>query len=127
LLDAPNGQTRLVKTPDSDEKTRDSAPYTSRVVIRRAGTVVFPVDILLRYEGRAPERLTWDGQGTWKELTRTDPHRLLSAEIDPDHRITLEVSRLNSARRIDPSARVATAWSARWMFWVQNLLTAVGL
>src|SRR5215212_2355750 len=122
LLDAPNGQTRLVKTPGFDEKTRDSAPYASRVVIRRAGTVVFPVDILLRYEGRAPERLTWDGQGTWKELTRTDPHRLLSAELDPAHRITLEVSRLNSARRIDPSSRVATAWSARWLFWVQNLL-----
>ena len=89
--------------------------------------MVFPVDILLRYEGRQAERLTWDGQGTWKELTRTGPHRLLSAEINPDHRIALEVSRLNSARRIEPSARVATAWSARWMFWVQNLLTAVGL
>ena len=85
------------------------------------------MEILLRYEGRGPERVTWDGQGTWKELTRRGPHRLLSAEIDPEHRITLEVSRLNSARRAVPSARVAAAWSARWMFWVQNLLAGVGL
>ena len=71
-------------------------------------TVAFPVDIVLRYEGRGPERVTWDGQGTWKELTRTGPHRLMSAHIDPEHRVALEVSRLNSARRTDPSARVAT-------------------
>jgi hypothetical protein len=108
-------------------KTRDTNLYTSRVLIRRPGTVVFPVDILLRYEGRAPERVSWDGQARWKELTRTGPHRLLSAELDPDRRIALEVSRLNSARRIEPSARVATTWSARWMFWVQNLLAGVGL
>ena len=34
---------------------------------------------------------------------------------------------LNSARRTDSSARVARTWSARWMFWVQNLLAGVGL
>jgi hypothetical protein len=127
LLDNNDGGTRPRSAPEAGQRAQGTGPYRSRVVIRRAGAVAFPLDILLRYEGRDPERVTWDGQGTWTELTRTGPHRLLSAEIDPDHRIALEVSRLNSGRRTDPSAHVATAWSARWVFWVQNLLAGVGL
>ena len=126
LVDTAGGKTRLI-APKADPAAPNRAPYDSRVVIRRLGTIAFPVEILLHYEGGGRERVTWDGQGTWKELTRRGPHQLLSAEIDPEHRITLEVSRLNSARRVVPSARVAAAWSARWMFWVQNLLAGVGL
>jgi hypothetical protein len=127
VIDTREGKTRLIGSSDASRTDAGSGPYQSRVLIRRVGTVTFPVDIVLRYEGRGQERVTWDGEGTWKELTRTEPHRLLSAHIDPEHRVTLEVSRLNSARRTDPSARVATTWSARWMFWVQNLLAGAGL
>jgi hypothetical protein len=127
LVDMPGGKTRIITSGEAGKSAAHAARYYSRVVIRRLGTIVFPLEILLRYEGRDPERVTWDGQGTWKEITRRGPHRLLSAHIDPDHRVTLETSRLNSARRVEPSARVAAAWSARWMFWVQNLLSGVGL
>jgi hypothetical protein len=127
LIEMRGGKTRLITSGKTGKTAADAAPYYSRVVIRRLGTIVFPLEILLRYEGRDPERVTWDGEGTWKEITRRGPHRLLSAHIDPDHRITLEASRLNSARRVEPSARIAAAWSARWMFWVQNLLSGVGL
>jgi hypothetical protein len=127
LIDGQDGKTRLVESSHASRAAAGAGPYRSRVLIRRVGTVTLPVDIVLRYEGRGPERVTWDGQGTWKGLTRTGPHRLLSAHIDPEHRVTLEVSRVNSARRTDPSARVAGTWSARWMFWVQNLLAGVGM
>jgi hypothetical protein len=127
MMDTPGGKTRMIILEEAGRRASDATPYFSRVVVRRLGTIVFPVDILLRYEGREPERVTWDGQATWKEITRRGPHRLVSAHIDPDRRITLEVSRLNSDRRVDPSAHVATVWSARWMFWVQNLLSGVGL
>jgi hypothetical protein len=89
--------------------------------------VVFPVDILLRYEGRSPEHVRWDGEDTWKNITRRGSHRLVSAEIDPERRLTLDVSRLNNAKRVDPSSRVAVTWATRWMFWVQNFLMAAGL
>jgi Peptidase family M1 domain len=127
LFPARDGKSRLIRSTDASRTATVSGPYESRVVIRRVGAVAFPVDIVLRYEGRGPERVSWDGRATWKQLTRTGPHRLLSAHIDPEHRVTLEVSRVNSARRTDPSAHVARAWSARWMFWVQNLLAGIGL
>ena len=92
-------------------------------MIRRLGTVAFPVDIVLRYEGRGPERVTWDGQGTWKELTRTGPHRLLSAHIDPEHRVDARGLTRSTLRGAPIRPHVwRAAWSARWMFWVQNLL-----
>jgi len=120
-------RTAMVRRIGGGQSAGEASPYRSRVIVRRLGSVQFPVDLLLRYEGRAPERVWWDGHSTWSEITRTGPHRLTAAEIDPDRRVTLEVSRLNSARRLEPSPRVAVSWTARWVFWVQNLLLAVGL
>jgi hypothetical protein len=116
---------RLVGEMDVDRL--GPARYENRVLVRRLGSVVLPVDILLRYEGRSPERIRWDGQDTWKNITRHDSHRLVSAELDPEQRLTLDVSRLNNGKRVDPSSRVAATWAARWMFWVQNLLVGAGL
>ena len=116
---------RLVAVTDADPP--GPTRYENRVVLRRLGSVVLPVDILLRYEGRSPELIRWDGQDTWKNITRRDSHRLVSAEIDPEQRLTLDVSRLNNGKRINPSSRVAATWAARWMFWVQNFLMSAGL
>jgi hypothetical protein len=34
---------------------------------------------------------------------------------------------VNNARRLEPDHRVATKWSARWLFWLQNLLRLAGI
>jgi hypothetical protein len=105
----------------------DTLARSSTVVVRRLGDVVFPQTILLRYDDGGEERVHWDGRGTWTRIRRAGPRRIVAAELDPERRIRLEVSRLNGSLRADPDLRVAMRWTTRWMFWIQNLVAGAGL
>jgi hypothetical protein len=96
--------------------------YDTTVTVARRGEVAMPVEILLRFEGGATYRTTWDGEARWKRLqTRSGP-RLLEALVDPDEKILLDLDRTNNGRRPEPDGRAASRWTARTVFWTQNLL-----
>jgi hypothetical protein len=46
--------------------------------------------------------------------------------VDPDRRIPLDTDWLNNARRVKADHRAAWTWSARWLFWMQQLASTVG-
>ena len=71
--------------------------------------------------------MDWDGADRWKRLTRTTKDRLERAEIDPDHRIWLDVNWTNNSRRTQPDRRAAATWTARVLFWVQQFVALAGL
>ena len=100
--------------------------YESRVVVRRRGDIVVPVDIALKFDGRAVERVRWDGRERWKRFTFTRPQRLLWANLDPDRTYELDVDWLNNGRKVDADTRVARKWTFSLMFIVQALLAWVG-
>jgi hypothetical protein len=101
--------------------------YESTVVIRRLGGVTVPVEIAVTFAGQPPERVTWDGRDEWKKLTFRRPFRIESAQVDPDRRLLLDVNWLNNAKRLTPDHRAAAKWTARWVFWLQNVLRLVGV
>jgi Peptidase family M1 domain len=121
------GQRRLLTTDQSGDPDPEKGPFESVVTVRRRGGVTMPVEIELQFEGKAPERITWDGDGRWKRFTFVRPERLRSARLDPYDKRFLDVDWLNNARRIESDPRVAAHWTARWLFWVQNLVAMVGL
>ena len=47
--------------------------------------------------------------------------------MDPDEALSLDVNRLNNARRVDSDGTTAAYWGARLTFWYQTLLGFVGL
>jgi hypothetical protein len=65
--------------------------------------------------------------GPWKRIELTGEHRLVSATLDPEDRLVLDVNRLNNSRRVEPDGRAAAHWGVRWVFWLQQLLALVGL
>src|SRR5580765_2443301 len=105
----------------------DTAPYDSVIVVRRRGGIVLPQVIELTFEGGRKERVNWDGANRWKRLTRTTKDRLERAEIDPGHRIWLDVNWTNNSRRTTADRRAATTWTARVLFWVQQFVSLAGL
>jgi peptidase M1-like protein len=109
------------------KEPEDTAPYDSVVILRRRGGIVLPQVVELTFEGGRRERVSWDGAARWKELKRTTKDRLQRAEIDPDHRIWLDVNWTNNSRRTAPDHRVATTWTARVLFWVQQVVSLAGL
>jgi hypothetical protein len=132
------------------EKAKTGGPWRSTVLVRRRGAVVLPTSLRLSYEGAPAQTialLARDFQGTdieaasrvgerktgepwlgpWKRIELVGEHRLLSATLDPEDRLALDVNRLNNSRRVDPDARAAAHWGVRWVFWLQQLLATVGL
>lgn len=103
--------------------------FETRVVVRRLGDGVLPVEVLLVFEDGHQVRQSWDGRDTWKlyELTHSAP--LAWAAVDPERKLALDVNFTNNTRRLQPQAGFpATKWAAKWMFWLQDWMqTAAAL
>jgi hypothetical protein len=125
-----NGARRLVAQEGDDGRARGAAGgterYTSTVMVRRRGDLVFPVEIDVKFEGQPAERVAWDGMDRWTRLEYERDRKLEWASVDPDRRVPLDVDWMNNARRVEPDSRVALAWSARWLFWMQQVIATVG-
>ncbi len=95
--------------------------WESEVVVERLGGVRLPVTVELAFAGGERRRREWDGEERWIRYRITGP-KLLSAEVDPDDVLLLDVDRLNNSRRAEPDRRASVRWAQRARFWVQNLL-----
>jgi Peptidase family M1 domain len=150
------GASRTIVTADAaraKEKSADEGAgrrWRSAVTVRRRGEVVLPTSLRLEYEGGAVQTITLaerddtragverlelpggaQGAEPWrsrfKRLELTSEERLVSAGVDPDDRLKLDVNRLNNARRSAPDSKAASLWGARLVFWLQQLLGLAGL
>ncbi|HEV3058402.1 MAG TPA: M1 family metallopeptidase [Vicinamibacterales bacterium] len=102
---------------------REGPQYRSNVVVRRYGEATFPVDVLVTFENG--ERVTehWDGLDRWKLYSYIRPSAAVSAEVDPERVLLLDVDYTNNSRTLRPDGpRAATKWSMVWMIWLQDCL-----
>jgi hypothetical protein len=116
---APRGRFDEEKPPQNLARP---AGYDSLVTVRRLGEVALPVEILLRFEGNRTWRGAWDGEARWKRLRIERGPRLIEATVDPDAKLLLDTDRTNNGLRPEADTRAASRWTARAVFWVQNLL-----
>jgi peptidase M1-like protein len=102
---------------------REGDHYRASVVVRRFGEAIFPVDVLVTFANG--ERVTehWDGKERWKLYTYERPGAVLSAQVDPNHVLLLDVDYTNNSRTLEPKGAAAAAkWSTAWMIWLQDCL-----
>ena len=108
------------KAVDAEENTR----YTSTVVVRRHGSGIFPVDVLMVFEDGTEVRHAWDGRARWKRFAVERPSKLERVVIDPERVLLLDLDSTNNSRLMKPRARsAARTWGSRWMTSLQDLLT----
>ncbi len=101
----------------------DAELSQTTVVVRRFGEAVFPVDVVTTFANgeRAVER--WDGRDRWKAFTYLRGARAVSAEVDPNRVLLLDVNWTNNSKSTQPQGpRAATKWSLKWMVWLQDCL-----
>jgi hypothetical protein len=96
--------------------------YKSLVTVTRRGDVAMPVEVLLRFDGGRIYRSTWDGEGRWKKFHVAKGPRLAEAIVDPNEKILIDLDRTNNGRLVTPDPRAASRWTARAVFWTQNLI-----
>jgi hypothetical protein len=142
--------TKEARRKDTEADEAGGRPWRTTVVVRRRGELSLPTSLRLEYEGGKAQTVAlrehepggrdlenaplagsvaagepWSGR--WKRLELTSERRLVSATLDPEDRLVLDVNRLNNSRRVEPDGRAAAHWGARWVFWLQQLLATVGL
>ena len=109
-----------------DGGTTDERPglFRTDVVVRRLGGGTFPVEVLMVFEDGTEVRRAWDGRARWHQITEEGPSELAYAVVDPDRTLLLDLDYTNNSRLRTPSAEFpARKWGAKWMVWLQDLLT----
>jgi hypothetical protein len=103
--------------------TSDDARFRTTVIVRRYGEGIFPVEIFVRFEDGEEIKETWDGRSRWAQFTYERQARAVSAAVDPERVLLLDINYTNNSRTLRPEGRrAATKWSSKWLVWLQDAL-----
>ena len=107
-----------------DAASPETEEYRTEVLVRRLGSGMFPVEVLLVFEDGEEQLVAWDGQDRWRLLVVERPGRLQYAVVDPEEILLLDLDRTNNSRLLEAEARLpAVKWASRWMIWLEDFLT----
>jgi hypothetical protein len=103
--------------------TNDSGIFRTSVVVRRYGEAIVPVDVRVTFANGEQVNEAWSGRERWKLYSYERHSRAVSAQVDPDRVLLLDVNYTNNSKTLAPrGGEAATKWSLKWMVWLQDLL-----
>jgi hypothetical protein len=112
-----------------NEKTLDGDRdiYENKVIVAREGEVVFPVEVLITFEDGEKLIEKWDGKDRYIVYTYEKENPIISAEVDPERKVWLDVNFLNNGKTIHTNRSAPLKYAMRWLFWMQNFLQFVAI
>jgi hypothetical protein len=86
------------------------------------------VDVLVTFKDGKTAREKWDGRDRWKAFSYEQAEPVVSAVVDPDRVLLLDINRTNNSCATSPrSAEAARKWMLKWMVWLQDLTATCSL
>ncbi|MFQ6116577.1 MAG: M1 family metallopeptidase, partial [bacterium] len=85
-----DGEKVFFSGKENEEKEKETI-YETEVLIQRLGEARIPVEILITFANGDSVRKEWDGQYRWVKYTFEKPTQLKSVQVDPDHKLVLDV------------------------------------
>ena len=112
---AADGQSYVI-----DDVAGEGAPIVG--VVERRGEVRLPVEVHIVFADGSTKEEVWDGRDRWKRFEHEK--KVVRASVDGGRKIALDVDPANNYWVEDKgeARRAAAKWSARFLFWLQNLL-----
>ena len=105
---------------DATDK-KDATTYETQVILHRKGDFVFPVEAEVKFDNGESIRQRWDGKDRWVRYIYQKKAKVVSVEIDPDHKVTMDGDYLNNSRTTDRQKGATGKIAAYWMFLTQFL------
>jgi hypothetical protein len=96
--------------------------YRTEVIVERLGEIQTPVEVAVTFEDRSQTREVWDGRDRWRRLEIVSKQRADHAEVDPDHRLPLDVDLLNNTHMRAAATRGVIRLAGRAGLWLQHVL-----
>ena len=101
------------------EETKGQTEYISNVWIHRKGDFVLPVEVEIRFDNGEKVREQWDGRDRWTRYTYQKKAQVVSAEVDPDHKIFLDHDNFNNSYVVKANRGVTRKLANYWTFLTQ--------
>jgi hypothetical protein len=106
--------------PDATDK-KGATTYETQVILHRKGDFIFPVEAEVKFDNGETTRERWDGKDRWVRYIYHKKAKVVSVEIDPDHRVTMDNDYLNNSRTTERQKGATEKIAAYWMFLTQFL------
>jgi len=113
------------KKDTKKDKAKDDTIYQSYVSLRRKEDFVMPVEVEIVFDNGERVREHWDGQSRWTRFSYQKKAKVVSAEVDPDHKIYLDRNNFNNSFVVEANAKPTHKLSTYWLFltqWVSQAL-----
>lgn len=116
------GAEKSIVIPDKEveEKT-----YVSKVVLNRLEEFKFPVDVAIRFDDGSTKMEFWDGQARSVDFEYTGSQQIISAEIDPERKIDLDINFLNNSYVVEHQGVGIRKYVAQFINILQQLMQTV--
>jgi hypothetical protein len=109
-----------------ETNAREEQPgWEGSVLVRRRGTLVFPVDVDLILDDGTRKREHWDGAGDSIRLQWHGPQGLIGAIVDPEDRIAIDANLLNNRASAPGESLVPWRTMERVTYWMQLAIDLV--
>lgn len=109
---------KIAETRKAWKKTHPDAkpgsgpyPWLTRVLVARRGAAV-PQTLVVKFADGSEARAQFDGSARWQRFTWTRDARAVSAQLDPDGKHWLDVSKADDSRLLQPDSTASRRWSA---------------
>jgi hypothetical protein len=105
------------------KKAAEQAQYRNTVMVARFGEWIFPQEIEVVFSDGSRVRETWNGRDRWKRFIYVKPVKVVSAEVDPDHKYLLDSNLRNNGMVLEPAKGPVLKYAAGFTGWFQALLS----
>lgn len=96
VLPIQSTRTDWFEKKPADEK-KGVTEYQSWVTVHRKGDFIFPVTLEVKFYNGEKVREQWDGKDRWHRWSFVRKAKVVSAEIDPDHALTMDIQQYNNS------------------------------
>ncbi|MFQ5771051.1 MAG: M1 family aminopeptidase, partial [bacterium] len=108
---------------ENDTNADTTKQYNSTVFVRRWGEAIFPIEIKITFEDGQEVLEKWDGKDRWIRFDYLQNPKVTKVEVDPEHKLVLDVNYTNNTWTSHPDAKAAAnKWASKWMIWLQNVM-----
>ena len=114
-----------VRNPPPEKKGQ--TVYRDTVVVHRKGDFVFPVETQVRFDNGETVREKWDGHDRWVRYEYLKKAQIVSAEVDPDHKVPLDKDFFNNSRTAELHRGATHKLQAYWLFLSQGFAQFLAL
>lgn len=128
VLITPEDAKKLdAETEKKDKEAKREPLFRNKILIRREGEAVLPVEVRIAFENGEVLNEKWDGEYRWVRYEYEKRSKVKTVEVDPGHKLTLDINFANNSWTAEPSEGALFKYSSTLLFWVQNLLHLVSL